>query len=359
MRPYFHTPPRTGLDLGDLLDDAVDVSTSAIDLVPGGGWAVQAIKDGTATLGDVARFKFLSLDVGFQILSVIAGGMSVGLSPILGPWIVNVAIATPGLLAGDTFTTAYTRGLTDYLEKAAFVFGGAAGAATALGPVLGSIGGAASGGGSVVALFENPRFRAFIDGAQKEIAKSGLTPKDAIEALGLQPEKVAADFNVRPDVAAIALNGALHAEVNDLSTFDPLTGQRSNGATRSIDELRRLIAAGRKQGANTSDLELRLIKAEREEKARAEADAAKHARTMALFRRRQLRRAASRGEYAVLLPSDVPFFALPSEAPPKPAATGSQIAERTISARNVTIVIAATVGTIVLIDLFTKKRRLP
>jgi len=226
-------PARKGVVIGSIFGDAlgavvapfVDVFTSAVDRIPGGDWARTAIANGASEIGDFAK-----TEKGFYVISALSGGLAVGVAPIVGPAVVNLAIATPGLVAGDDFTTAYTKGAADYLTKAVRVFG----------PLLGD-----SFSKEVSAeaqkLMSDAGFqdavRAASDAVSRAAATTGIRPADVLSGMGLSPDELAARFDTHPDVAAIASNAVLHKPVYDMASFDPTT--RSQGAPRTAAEIRR------------------------------------------------------------------------------------------------------------------------
>ncbi len=264
---------RKGVVIGNIFGDAlgavvapfVDVFTSVFDRIPGSDWAKDAVSNGASSIGDFAKTP-----VGFQVISVISGGASQALAPIVGPAIVNVAMATPGLVAGDDFTDAYTRGLVDYTGKAAAILtGGAAASAvnaagvaaqlglspavqaaaqgTASAVAAASAGGASAGAimntivgptisrevGKLVALVP---FQDAMRSVVEQVRATGVSPQDALKKLGLDPIQVANQFGVRPDSAAIAENALLHVQANSLQNFDPITGLPSPRTAAQIQQ---------------------------------------------------------------------------------------------------------------------------
>lgn len=210
--------------IGDLFGDAFSAVASLVREVPGASWIEGAIASGATWIGDFAK-----TDLGYQVVSVVSGGLSPALAPIIGPFAINVAMVAPGIVAGDDFTTAYSKGLADYMAKAAVVFGG---------PIAGGAGAAvtaaASAGAPIASteiaepikkLMRDARFQEAMDTVGRELKKAGVTPANVLEKLGLSVPKLAEQFNVREDVLAFAADGVLGAPVADLGSFDPLTGK--------------------------------------------------------------------------------------------------------------------------------------
>lgn len=295
---------------GGVFDPVLDAADAIGDLassVPGASWVSDAFHSGETALGDFAK-----TDVGFQVVAVVSASLSQGLAPLLGPAIVNVAIATPGLVAGDPFTTAYSRGLSDYLTKASVVLGGVAGG------VPGAAGSAAIAG-QIKKLLDDPDFRGFVQAAGARAAMTGASLADSLDLTALSQR-----FGARPDAVALAANGASHQIAFDPEWFDPATGAARDPtavptAALTSRELALLLARARTGGASPqsiAQLEALLAVAEQEDKAHAELDRAEAARDRIAFERlrqhTRQRAIAKAGGLAFAAPFDAPpFGALP------------------------------------------------
>jgi hypothetical protein len=216
------------------------LGSSAWHLIPGSTWVDGAIASGAGWIGDFAKTP-----LGYQVVSVISGSLSVGVAPVVGPWVVNVAMVTPGLVAGDSFTAAYAKGLSDYLAKLKLITNFVPGVGEAVQQIPDSFVDT-----NIIApardLAANPDFQAAIGPAKNAIDSSGLPADQALASIGMTPAQVAARFGVREDVAANMLNGALHRQVFDLNTYDPTTGRPYPPKTEA--QLRNEIAFWRHSG---------------------------------------------------------------------------------------------------------------
>lgn len=250
-----------GFSLGDILTE-----------IPGAKWIANTVIPG---IGDFAK-----TELGAHVIGVISVGVSPLLVPIVGPIAVGIGMATPGLLAGDDFTTAFTKGITESVERLVVVLPFVLVAApAAIGVAAGATAGAAgflSAGGAIAAIekykndivttINRPEVKNAVNGAAAEAKKHGLTLKNALKTLGITPEKFAREQGVREDVAAHAINANAHEIVYDTSTFDPATGlrhpppppgpeDRSNGLNSTWD----LIELLRAQNTGASEDTVRTL----------------------------------------------------------------------------------------------------
>jgi hypothetical protein len=194
-----------GFSLGDIVSE-----------IPGVGWVANTAIPG---IGDFAKSE-----LGFQVVSVVSlVGASV-LLPVIGPAVIGIAMATPGLVAGDDFTTAFAKGLADSVEKLALVaplIAGPAGlAVTSTIPLIEKY------KKDIITTINRPEIKHAIDGASAYAKEHGVTLKSALETLGLTPEKFARDQGIREDVAAHALNANAHESIYNTGSFDAVTGLR-------------------------------------------------------------------------------------------------------------------------------------
>lgn len=231
---------RVGIDLsefGDVVaapfEFAANIASNALP-----DFVREGIENVAEKAGDFAKTPY-----GSQVFSLLAGSAYLALTPITGPAIVNLTMAAPGLIAGEDFTTAWTKGAIDALQKLAAVVatlpaGGVAalglgkgGALLAVRTVALPATSAAMAGSWAMSddidkTLKDPDFQAFMNGISDEAKKTGVTPAQVMARLGITAESIGKRFGVRPDVAAIATNAAVHQIVFDPAVFDPLTGQR-------------------------------------------------------------------------------------------------------------------------------------
>lgn len=107
----------------DLLDDAgnslSDAWNAAVDAVPGARDVADAI-DSVVT-GPVRDFAHTA--IGRVVLTAMASSLTGALAPILGPQLMTVAFALPGMAAGDDFLTAWTQEFASRVQKTADIMG--------------------------------------------------------------------------------------------------------------------------------------------------------------------------------------------------------------------------------------------
>lgn len=198
-----------------------DVLSSVVDRIPGSDWVKETSGDAAKSIGDFAKTP-----LGFHVLSTISsGGLYGALLPVIGPFAVVITTATPGLVAGEDFTTAYTKGLVDSLGKLAFALG-----------AVGGVAGLAAGSSAFATIqaykqeiedkLNNPELRSIMDQAAAEAKKRGITLRSALDRLGITPEGIAKKIGGRGDAIAHAMNGLAHEEVADPKSFDVLTGAK-------------------------------------------------------------------------------------------------------------------------------------
>lgn len=219
--------PHVGTTIGAFID--IDLG-QILSQIPGSDW----IADVASSIGDKAKTP-----LGFQILFVISAGLSTVLAPIVGPEIATVAFATPGLVAGDSFTKSYVEGMVNAVAITAAVLAAVPGLAVAFAASVGvAIGGAAGslGVGSIATLIgkwsndivntiNRPEFQQFVNSIGDQAKQAGVSFGDMLNKLGITITDVGQKFNVRPDVAAHAVNAVAHQPVYDTALFDVITGK--------------------------------------------------------------------------------------------------------------------------------------
>lgn len=182
-------------DIGDAFTDATDTFAAN---VPGGEWVKDAVNGGLGVVGDIAK-----TDVGRAFLTVITNAMVGPLAWEVGPQLASALWAVPGVAAGEPFMQAWSQQVIFRAKQCAEMYGG-------------------------------ELAKKFIEGIQPalnylnekvgpEAQAAGLA---ALQKLGITPEKIAAEINVRADSAASAINSWLRQDVFPLDKYDPQTGAR-------------------------------------------------------------------------------------------------------------------------------------
>ena len=184
---------------GDFLSDAwdatggqvVDVATSAIDNVPGIEW-VRELVDGPLK-------DFANSAVGKVVLRALAssvtGGLDYGLGQLLGPQLATIAWAFPGMLAGDSFTSAWTQEFAWRASKVAEILG---------------------------AEFAAVRFPEQVKSAFAKLGELGAGAAASITDRAL----AAATGAIREDMAALALDMFNKTDRFRAEDYDDATGRR-------------------------------------------------------------------------------------------------------------------------------------
>lgn len=106
-------------DASAVVGAAADITTSAIDTIPGGQDVRLAVD--SAVTGPVRDFA--NTAVGRTMLSALASTVTGGLAPVLGPQLATIAFALPGMAAGDDFVTAWTQEFGKRVEQTAAIVG--------------------------------------------------------------------------------------------------------------------------------------------------------------------------------------------------------------------------------------------
>ena len=206
MSPYHRPSVRIGLDLEEL-----------VRVVPGSDWVLDT---GFPALGDFAKTP-----VGFQVLSVLSGGGYTALAPIIGPGVVVLTTSVPGLVAGDDFTTAFTKGVADSVSKLIFLlpFIAAGPAGAGLVPLKATVDRYLK---DITDTLNRREFQELIDGIALRAKQEGITAKTLLDRGATTIGEIAGRFGVREDVAAHAVNARTHEIVYNTAEFDIRTGRR-------------------------------------------------------------------------------------------------------------------------------------
>lgn len=208
---YFH--PQIGFEI-PIITPAVrgawDVVTSVFDRVPGSDWIKDATREGATFLADMARddrgrFLLQAITVTY-LYGPLAGTPLPGAvgQVVVGPVVASLVWALPGMIAGESFTEAYTKELTEKIQGLAEYFGGKKAGELFANQLKG--------------LIDNQQFK---DAMASVRARFGNVAGDALKRslveLNLTPEQLAKQFNVSPDVAAAAINHFFRENLYDIN----------------------------------------------------------------------------------------------------------------------------------------------
>lgn len=211
-------------------DDAVATALNLVSAVPGGDWVRGASRD-------VARFLISSPGVGIPLVGAISAGLASGLvtgasgqayealAPVVGPQAASVAFALPGVVAGDSFSTAWSQEMAKRLRDLAARYGAEVSAEAA--SQLRSLG-LDSG---LKDLITPDAVKAFKDANPQ----AALTTAEALDKMGLGPEAIS-KLNggiPPPDVVALAENYLLHEVAYDVNSFSVDTRKREISAAET------------------------------------------------------------------------------------------------------------------------------
>lgn len=159
-----------------------------------------------------------------------------GTNSILGRTAEVALTTTPGLVQGESFTQAFTSAYALRLKMVAdyYSFGTAD-------QVINK---------AYEKVSSDPSFRKAVSDVIGKQAGQDLA--EGLRQAGFAPEDVAKKYDVRPDVAAMAVNGQAHQNVHDLSDFDIPNGRREYRllgkqleSTRLAVELAKAVRSGR------------------------------------------------------------------------------------------------------------------
>lgn len=234
-----------GIPVLEQVEDAYNAASSWLDdnivkQVPGSGW----VKDALAKGGDWI-VAFAKTPVGRFTITVVSNNLYQPLAHIVGPQAASAVWATPGMIAGESFSEAYIEDLRKRLEGlVAFVkFGppGAIGAYYGLDPALvASLGDPTKAAEYAAGAFTedytklvaDPEFRSFLEAEVARIA--GMSPEQARLYLleNLSPDALAKRLRtrfprIREDQIALAVNAFYRKIVFDVEKeFDLPSGRR-------------------------------------------------------------------------------------------------------------------------------------
>lgn len=189
---------------------AWDVVTSVFDRVPGSDWIKDATRNGTTFLADMARddrgrFLLQAITVTY-LYGPLAGTPLPGAvgQVVVGPVVASLVWALPGMIAGESFTEAYTKELAEKIQGLAEYFGGKKAGELFANQLKG--------------LIDNPQFKDAMASVRARFGNiAGDAVKRALIELNLTPEQLAKQFNVSPDVAAAAINHFFRENVYDIN----------------------------------------------------------------------------------------------------------------------------------------------
>lgn len=215
----------------DVFDPVTDVFTSIVTRIPGSSWVQGVFAQGGTWIKDLANFSVTeggtTIPIGYLVLTIASGGAFQGLAPVVGPQVASVVWTVPDLIQGNTtFTQAYAKEFLNRLTALIQYFlkqnGGNADAAAAAANQQVTQ--------ALTALSTNPAFQSVFQSALaqiKQLRDGGLDAQAALAQLHLTPQDIAAKFGVREDVAAMAIDAAMHEFVYDFSApqNDPATGK--------------------------------------------------------------------------------------------------------------------------------------
>ena len=218
----------------DIFNPIGDVATSIVDRVPGhaalGKAMADAYKSGQTWLNNASKVPGLGILVDAVSNAIVDNNVE-WLIPIVGPASIAL-IGLPNIVVHkDDVTDAYIKAVVLRLEELVTM-----GLAMATGPVVPNLDSASAEAkkqatdaayawvSQLQQVSNDPEVQQAIGSVARGLAEDAI--RDALVKAHLTPEEIAARFNVRPDVAAMAINYILRKNVYDPHEFGIVDGKR-------------------------------------------------------------------------------------------------------------------------------------